>query len=104
MQKSDEKRVYKLKEVEKFIKSCAKMGAVDIVVGEISVKFGEESKPTRAPRKAVLVEQKKSEETANLQISLDESRDALSVSHLEDPAAFEDAIAAGELIEEVYTS
>jgi hypothetical protein len=45
MVKSDEKRVYKLKEVEKFIKSCAKMGAVDIVVGEISVKQTHQSAP-----------------------------------------------------------
>jgi hypothetical protein len=96
-----EKSSFKLKEVEKFIKSCAKIGAVDIVVGEISVKFGEKSKSPRAPRKAVLIAQEKEEQTAELQEQLNLMSEELSISHLEDPAGFEDAIAAGKLGEEI---
>lgn len=80
------------------------MGAVHVKVGEIQVIFGEPSQVTRKPRKAERIAQESADKKAILNEQLNLLDDELSISHLEDPVGFEEAIARGEMIEETHSS
>lgn len=84
-----------LKELDKFLKLCVKLDVSEI--SETHVIFGSSTQAARKPRKAVVVAQKNAEQLALLQERADEIADEISVSHVENPQAFEDAIVAGLL-------
>lgn len=94
---------FKLKEVEKLLKLCVKLSVSEIKIGEIHVIFDETTPGHRKPRKAVRIAQEKAAQTAELQMQVDSLNDEISVSHLEDPLGFEEALVAGKLREEIHS-
>jgi len=93
----EKKSIKEMKDLEKTLKLCVKLGVSEIKFGDTHVIFGEVSKQPRKPRKAVVKEQVESAYKADLQAQYDEVMEDLSVSHIEDPLGYENAIAAGLL-------
>lgn len=102
--KSIAKKEIKLKDVEKFVKICAKMGAVEVKVGEIQVIFGDRSPGIKKPRKADRIAQEEAQTKADFTEQMNLLKDDIAISHLEDPLGFEEAIARGEILEEIHSS
>lgn len=86
-----------IKELEKVLKICVKLGISEIKLADTHVIFGEASKLPRKPRKAARREQQEVADKAYLQQTFNEVTSEIETSHLEDPVGYEEALLAGEL-------
>lgn len=89
-----------MKNLEILFKLCRKYGVIELKHGDVHVNFGEDQPALQKPRKAVIRAQEKDAEHTFFQEQADRVRDEIEVSHIEDPLAYEEAIAKGLLTDE----
>lgn len=83
--------------LEKLIKFCRNNGVSEFNFENIHVKFESLSQGFQKPSPAVVRNAKKTAKIADLQEQYDHVVEELEVSHLMDPAAYEEAIVQGLL-------
>lgn len=107
-----------LKNLIKVIKAVKKLGVKSLKMGTLEFEIAtiSEQNELRADRPAFKPSKKKVEEKVEkdqLQLEMDTANDSLSTMHVEDPAAFEEAIvqqaisdpeetSSGDILEEAY--
>ncbi len=89
----------------KFIKDAKKLGVTKGKLGTLEFELTDETtnQQTRAPRPAFKVSKKDiaaADQQVSVQSQYDDARDELSTLHVEDPAAFEQAMIDKELEDE----
>lgn len=86
-----------VKNLEKLIKFCRNNGVVELNYENMHVKFDNSSPSFQKPSQAVTRNAKKTAKIAEIQEQYNLVNEELEVSHLEDPAAYEEAIVQGLL-------
>lgn len=101
MKEKDEKEREDLIYVEQLLKICAKLNVSEIRTKYVHVVFGDgQQAATKKPSKAMIRDQKTTEEKSLLQDEADKVSEDLSTLHHDSPLEYEEAIAKGLLGDE----